>query len=265
MNRHIEKLQSEVQTVREELLSHKLYSQIKTVEDLAVFMEFHVFAVWDFMSLLKSLQRNLTCVELPWLPVGNPETRYLINEIVLGEESDVDENGKILSHFELYLKAMKQIGCDTKTIDALIKNLNKRIPLTESMTIAAVPEAPTAFVNHTFSVINSNAPHLQAAVFTFGREDLIPEMFIRLVTTLNKQNGDSISLLKYYLERHIEVDGDHHSRLAHRMMNELCGEDEKKWGEATVAVKNTLSQRVQLWDAIAEQIEAKQLLSTSIA
>jgi hypothetical protein len=103
MSKHIEKLKEEITPLRSQLIGHPLYAKIKTIDHLNVFMEHHVFAVWDFMSLLKSLQRNLTCVNLPWVPVGNPQTRYLINEIVLGEESDVDEQGLRTSHFELYL------------------------------------------------------------------------------------------------------------------------------------------------------------------
>ena len=96
---------------------HKLYSAI---EDMRVFMQYHVYAVWDFMSLLKSLQRNLTCVNVPWFPIGDADTRYLINEIVTGEESDVDQNGIRKSHFEMYLEAMDQCGADTSGIKVLL-------------------------------------------------------------------------------------------------------------------------------------------------
>src|ERR1700722_6673456 len=122
MNPHILKLKEEIEPLRDQLINHPLYAKIKSITHLNTFMEHHVFAVWDFMSLLKSLQRSLTCTDIPWVPVGSPQTRYLINEIVLGEESDVDEQGNRTSHFELYLAAMKQTGCNQEPIKAFVKN-----------------------------------------------------------------------------------------------------------------------------------------------
>lgn len=68
----------------------------------------HIYAVWDFMSLLKALQRHLTCVDVPWVQVGGSQARRLVNSIVLDEESDL-ETGPV-SHYELYLSAMEEIG-----------------------------------------------------------------------------------------------------------------------------------------------------------
>lgn len=254
MNSRLQLLQTEIAPLRNQLVNHPVYAHIRSLPQLRLFMEHHVFAVWDFMSLLKVLQRNLTCVELPWVPVGTAETRYLINEIVLGEESDVDEAGKRISHFELYLEAMEQAGCNTVPIHQFIQCIWDKKSITESMKVAGVSSASLDFVSSTFGVINTNKPYLQAAVFTFGREDLIPGMFISFVKELSSRNPGDVDILKYYLERHIEVDGDHHSQLAYRMTEELCGADEAKWKEATEEVRKALHARIRLWDGIVATI-----------
>lgn len=123
------------------------------------------------------------------------------------------------------------------------------------MQIAGVSSPASNFILKTFEVINSNKTHVQAAVFTFGREDLIPGMFLSFVKELNNQTSNNVSILKYYLERHIEVDGEHHSHLAYEMTEELCGNDITKWEEATEEVKNSLKARIMLWDAIADQLK----------
>ncbi|TFF35393.1 DUF3050 domain-containing protein [Mucilaginibacter psychrotolerans] len=251
----ISQLKNEIEPIRAQLIAHPLYHNISSIDDLHVFMQHHVFAVWDFMSLLKSLQQNLTCTTLPWMPVGTANTRYLINEIVTGEESDVDHTGKRTSHFELYLQAMDQAGCDASAILSLFAQLSTQRDIDDALANADIPEAARAFVRHTFDVIATDKTHLTAAVFTFGREDLIPGMFIEMVKKLNGQLPGKVDILLYYLERHIEVDGDHHSQLAYQMTAELCGEDDSKWSEATTAVKAALQARLALWDGILASIK----------
>ena len=90
---YLDQLRSNIDPLRQQIIQHPMYGSIHSVDALRIYMEHHVYAVWDFMSLLKSLQRKLTCVSLPWLPVGSANTRFLINEIVAGEESDVDAEG----------------------------------------------------------------------------------------------------------------------------------------------------------------------------
>ena len=248
-------LKAEIEPLRQQLIAHDLYKNIQTIDDLNVFMEHHVFAVWDFMSLLKSLQQKLTSTNVPWMPVSNANTRYLINEIVLGEESDVDAEGNRTSHFELYLQAMQQAGCSVTGINSLFEELSGGKYIDEALIIANIPDAARKFVQHTFEVINTGKDYLQAAVFTFGREDLIPGMFVSMVKEINNQFPGKVDTLLYYLERHIEVDGEHHSQLAYQMTAELCGDDDQKWIEATNAVKEALQERIALWDGILKEMQ----------
>ena len=233
MEPFVQQLKSAIEPVRNNLLAHPVYSQIQDLQGLQRFSETHVFAVWDFMSLLKSLQIGLTSVTLPWVPVGNADTRYLINEIVLGEESDVDEAGNRISHFELYLKAMQQMGASTNVIETLIAQINAGTKVQEAIEAAQLPKQVKDFLQ-----------------FTFGREDLIPSMFMKILDKIYADAPDKVSIFKYYIERHIEVDGDHHSHLALDMVNRLCGTDASKWEQATAASIKALELRIGLWNAI---------------
>lgn len=248
-----EVLKEHIADVRSQLVSHPLYAKINSLADLQKFMSTHIFAVWDFMSLLKSLQRNLTCVDIPWRPVADANTSYLINEIVLGEESDVDEEGNRTSHFQLYLKAMNQVGADDAQLKALFAKLDSGTPVKEAIASLGLDNAVQNFLDFTFTIIKENKAHVLAAVFTYGREDLIPDMFLSIVKDLNAKFPEQLSVFKYYLERHIEVDGEHHSILAYQMTDSLCKTDEQ-WEEATAACKKALELRVALWDSIAQQL-----------
>ncbi len=249
----INQLNAAVEPVRTRLLNHKIYGAIHDLESLREFTQYHVFAVWDFMSLLKALQKQLTCTTVPWVPVGSGSVRYLINEIVTGEESDETPDGRRISHYELYLEAMHQMGADATLIQKAVTDIRTGLPVREVMASMGLPEGVWKFVEFTFDVIDTNKPHLIASVFTFGREDLIPNMFIEIVRQIDAENGQ-LGLFRYYLERHIELDGDHHSHLAMQMVEELCGDDARKWAEATEWTTRALEARIRLWDAVSEEL-----------
>lgn len=257
MSEKIVAIQESLVPLRKEIVEHKVYNVINSIEDLRIFMRFHVYAVWDFMSLLKSLQINLTCTSIPWFPVGAGSTRALINEIVAGEESDIDASGSQKSHFEMYLDAMEQCGADTTEIMSFISALQQGSTFEQAYEIAGTPYEAREFVNFTFSLIDSGQSYAQAAAFTFGREDLIPNMFTAMVTDLDKKFPDQISFFKYYLDRHIEVDGDHHSRLALEMTAALCGQKEEYWENAKLCSMESLRQRSRLWDGIHKEVLRK--------
>jgi hypothetical protein len=249
------RLASAIAAERRALLGHRVYGRLRTLEDLAVFMEHHVFAVWDFMSLLKALQIRLTCASVPWHPQGNAELRRLVNEIVLGEESDALPEGGASSHFELYLDAMHQVGADTSQVEKFIRLLRSGQPVAVALEQAGVPTAVGAFVRHTFEVIERGRTHEIAAAFTYGREDLIPEMFTQLVHGLERQFPGKLARLRYYLDRHIELDGEEHGGMSLQMVSLLCEGDTRREEEASQAAVSALQSRILLWDGIALAVE----------
>jgi hypothetical protein len=241
MNPKINILSSNLTKYREEIVNHALYKKLNSVEDIAVMMEYHVYAVWDFMSLLKALQSLLTCTTSPWKPVGDGKIRQLVNSIVLEEESDVDKENNPLSHYEMYIDAMKQCGANTSAIESFVANVS-------TTNIPSVNNGVDAFLNTTFDVIDSNETHKIASAFTFGREDLIPDMFTAIVNEYNTENN--LDKFVYYLERHIELDGGEHGPLALELISNLCGDDDNKWKEVEETAIACLVARKKLWDSI---------------
>ena len=256
----IERLEQELLPLREQLKHHPVYKSVNSIKDIQSFMENHVFAVWDFMSLLKQLQNLLSCNKIPWRPSGYPRASRLINEIVWGEESDLDRKGIPMSHFEMYLQAMSSLGASTKEIDELILAVNTEESMANILNKANYPSHIKNFLDFTFNVVYSNKPHIIAAVFTFGREDLIPDMFIEIIKNLKMSKEEDLTYLIYYFERHIEVDSGEHGPMALEMIKQLCGEDSGKWEEALTYSRQALELRIKLWDGILIYLENKKSL-----
>ena len=246
MNQKILEINSNINSYKEDIINHPLYENLKSIKDISILMEHHVYAVWDFMSLLKSLQNNLTCTSSPWKPVGDSKVRRLINSIVLEEESDIDMNGMPSSHFEMYLDAMKQCKANTNNIETFISQVSSNY-------IPSVNKGVDDFLNTTFKIIDSGQSHKIAAAFTFGREDLIPDMFTAIVKEYNSENH--LSKFVYYLERHIELDGGEHGPLALQLISDLCGDDKIKWKEVEETAIYCLIARKKLWDIVLSKLK----------
>lgn len=254
MNRIVE-INEYIAEERQVLLQHPLYSRITTIKNLRAFTEGHVYAVWDFMSLLKALQIKLTCTSLPWFASEDPSTRYLINEIVLAEESDEYIDGRRLSHFEMYLDAMNVMGADLHMVNKFIHNAKKTGNIFDAIAFTTLDPRIKDFLNFTFEVITGGEVHKIAAAFTFGRENLIPEMFTSILEEI-KANFPTVDLERfiYYFQRHIDLDGDEHGPLAMQMITDLAKDDETKWTEIKTVSKTALQKRIALWDAIEESL-----------
>jgi len=250
---NLERLEAGLKEDVAQLLNHPLYLKLQTLKNIRIFMASHVFAVWDFMSLLKSLQARVTCVQAPWVPMKDSNSVRFINEIVLAEESDEISPGVFLSHYELYLQAMDEVGADTKSVRALVCMLSEGRSLEDSMREIELPLSTKEFVQASFE--NAQAPlHMTAAYFCFGREDIIAPMFQIILDEIENQVGIRCDAFRIYLKRHIEIDKDTHGPLAKKMLSNICGQDPTKWNEALMAAKSSIRMRNHLWDGVLRQI-----------
>jgi hypothetical protein len=253
----LQHIQERLTTLKTALLNHPIYQEIDRLESLHLFLEHHVFAVWDFMSLLKALQRRLSCVEVPWLPAVDPVGSRLVNEIVLAEESDEDGREGFASHFELYHRAMSRCGANTAGIDGFLGDLRRGATVSAALASVGVPECARHFVRRTFDIIERGNLCAIASAFTFGREDLLPAVFQRIVDELNVQAGGGLEEFRYYLNRHIGLDGDEHGPMANRLLLSLCGADESRWHVAEQTAVDCVEARRGLWDGIYDVMRRK--------
>ena len=247
-HQQLTRLKQQLAPLRSAILEHPIYEEIQGLPQLRIFMQHHVFAVWDFMSLLKSLQQQLCCVDLPWMPPSDGAASRVINTIVLEEESDLDPDGEFTSHFNLYHRAMTRCGADTSGIDSFLDHLKRGAELRAALHSGALPKYAQDFIAGTFHVIQSRQLPAIAAAFTFGREELLPQVFYKIIRELNQDSPHQLDEFRYYLQRHVELDDDEHGPMAARLVVSLCGSDKQNWELAESAAISALTSRIALWD-----------------
>lgn len=255
MRNHTQRILQNTKPIKQQLLNHDLYKYIETTDDLRIFTQHHVFAVWDFMSLLKTLQQKLTCIEVPWTPKPSPEYTYLINEIVLAEETDTNLNGERQSHFAMYLEAMRDIEVDSENILKFIEQIQHGTDIFLVISASQLPKSVKSFLIFTFNTIYNKQLHQVASAFTFGREELIPEMFTEIIGNIqDKSPEQNTSKLKYYFDRHIEIDAEEHGPKALKLIEDICGNDINKWNAVENIALKSLNIRKNLWNGIKNDI-----------
>ena len=240
-----------IEPLSKKLESHPVFTRLNTLEELRVFMEHHVFAVWDFMSLLKKLQQIYVPHGSPWIPNSNGNVVRFINEIIMEEESDqsFEKDGEsYASHFEIYLEAMKEVGASTSVIDQFLKEV-RSVGIDNALTYELIPEPSREFMSYTFGLIERGKGHEIAASFAIGRESIVPLMFQRILDQTNITTEEA-PVFHYYLERHAHLDGEHHGPMALRLLDDLCANDDQKENEVILEVESSLGARIKLWDGV---------------
>ena len=249
-----------IESFRHELDNHPIYQAVDSIEALRCFMQHHVYSVWDFMSLIKSVQAVIAPAATPWMPLGDAASRRFISELVLEEESDEglpDAGGQpgFASHFELYCTAMQEIGADHQAPRAFVERV-RRDGVQQALHSPLVPEAARAFTRTTFRFIDSGKPHVVAAALALGREHIIPDMFRRLLDRMAVSRQQATTFY-YYVERHIHLDEGSHAPMSLRLLEQLCGGDPQRSDEAVAAAREAVRARLLFWDGVLAALSRK--------
>lgn len=245
-----------IEPLRQRLVDHEVYPLLNTKKALQIFMEYHCYAVWDFMSLLKRLQQKLTSIAVPWQSPENMFAARMVNEIVVAEETDQrqDKSGYV-SHFDLYVESMAEVGASTDTLLRFTDLIREGMPWRKAIERAQIPAAAGRFVSRTLEVCEDHPAYEVASYFLFGRENLIPSMFRKIVEGLAASEKIEIGAFRYYLDRHIGLDEEEHGPASQRMMRALCGHEDARWRLVLRAADEALIARIDLWDGIAAAIK----------
>lgn len=237
--------------LRDRLDRHPIYESLRTPEDLRVFMAHHIYSVWDFMSLIKYLQGAVAPARWPWQPGADPTVQRFINELVLEEETDEagpDRPGEFSSHFDLYLRAMREIGADAERPVRFV-GLAARDGIDAALASGIAPPAAAAFTRTTFAFIGTGRPHIAAAALALGREHVIPAMFRAFLARMGISEQQA-PVFHYYLHRHIHLDEDFHAPLSLRLLHGLCAGDPARIDEAQSAALQAVEARLAFWDGV---------------
>lgn len=250
----IKLLEVELKELKFDLTHHKVFKSLKTMKDLQLFMQQHVYCVWDFMSLLKRLQNEICSTTVPWKPIKNGNAAHLINSIVLGEESDKTPTHGHASHFELYIQAMKEIKADTSNIELFVELLSGN-DLEKALKV--IPMPAQSFVRDTLEIAMNGSLSENLGSFFNGRENVIPPMFSALLEqwSIDKK---SAPMFHYYLVRHIELDADEHGPAAAKLIGSILGDNKQQYIEMLQASISSVQSRIELWDQVYLILEKNQ-------
>ena len=240
----VQKLKKKLKEKENILYNHNIYSKTNNLEQLQIFMENHIYAVWDFMLLVKYLQRKLTSVELIWKPTKYRISRHYINEIILNEESDLI-NSSYISHFELYKIAMIEINANTSSIDKFINEVTEENYVS---IISKLNQGLCNFLFDTFESITEKDLYHNIGYFYYGRENPIPQMFSRIIK--NICSNYNCTHMKLYLERHITMDGDIHGPITKIVINELIFDNIDNEINILLGGIHAIESRINFWNYI---------------
>lgn len=246
---------SEIENETINLINHPLYNSIKTESDIKMYMFNQVWCVWDFMTLVKSIQIQIIPPNILWTPPKFPELGAYIYEVLLTEETDKGYNSETnSSHFQTFLKAMKESSVDTSSVDKFIELLENGNQFEIAIDSCGIHKEAKEFITTTYEFAKSDL-HISIAVFCLSREGVIPDMFMNLLANVSLSNNYKI--FNWYLNRHIYLDSQSHGPLSIKLFKTIV-DTKQKQEEALQASLKALKARNKYFNYILDSINQKQ-------
>jgi hypothetical protein len=251
--------QAFIARLRAQLDNHPIYDAVQSLDDLRVFMQHHIYSVWDFMSLVKYLQHVVAPARVPWVPASDPTIQRFINELVLEEETDEAGElrlGEFSSHFQLYIEAMREIGANVEPPLHFVE-IAGRDGIAAAFASGLAPAPSLTFTQTTFGFVDSGKPYAVAAALALGREHVIPAMF-RVLLARMAVDEQTAPTFHYYLKRHIHLDENMHAPLSLRLLEGLCANNPDHLDEACQVAEQAVAARVAFWDDVLKVLPSQQ-------
>jgi hypothetical protein len=255
MSAWIQSLEDQLAPLQQQIAAHPLINALTTRAALDCFMTHHVFAVWDFVCLLKTLYARIGCVSVPWFPPQDADSVHFLSSILLDEESDqLPHHPERCAHFDLYRHAMQQCGANTQPIVQFLYRLQQGHTLAQALQASEIPLAARRFVESTWAFFTEPTPAI-AAAFVFGREAMVPQLFTPLLAQMERHAIPRCGLFKDYLTRHIAIDSAAHYPQALKMLEHLCRDSAEDWRMVQKAAEQALTERLRFLSGIHDALQ----------
>lgn len=239
----------------DELTQHPILHAVSDRAGLRVFMASHVYAVWTHISLVKRLQHELTSVAVPWVPPRSRHAARLINELVTGVECDLDADGAPISHYELYLDAMQNVGADTRSIRRFVQLIDdgSSSALERAFDSATTPQHVRTYVRHALRVARQGSLAQVMGCFLHERDISLQQSITRLLAEWTR-TSPALPRLAYYLERHSQLECGRHAERLQRVVQELDSTSPRFADDVLASARESLGTRIRFWDGVLAEI-----------
>ncbi len=234
------------------LETHKLYERVSDENALRTFVEHHVICVWSYSFLLRNIYQELVSVIHPLNSQGQKEAIRLISEIILDEEVEEQHDGSLMSHMEVYMEAMQDLGADLGPIVTFFDMQDAGADWQDALEAAEFSPAITEYARCIGSFFKRPL-HERAAILFYEGEPYIPDQFLSKLGLLSSKHRTH-RLLDYF-ERHIEGLKRPGFSAAGRLVEIFCGDSDAFNEAAEKAAECAMKARIEFWNQVGLEIK----------